>query len=298
MHASAYRLTVLALFVFAAGAAPADRYFARDTTPLAPPFSEFSRDDALAAIFPSYRAGSSAIEEIRDDDGSGPAHVGVAEAKTWPVAGGPYIVVRFTIITAPARGYAPCFDCGEDDGLAVLERRAGRLHAVATLYGDGPGTEGLSNPPSGSEWLDLAPYRFNATSTLIGVRSDHTTGDGDYAQVLNLFLLRGSNLEHVATFRTLAWHARLTSDTGARQTFSDVFEESRIIVAPRGGGEPNDLISRTRFLECKGEPGEIDLSACLREPGKIVTRDWTSERYRYSARGRYERIGRTGSPSN
>jgi hypothetical protein len=287
------RLAVLTLAAFVAGAAPTDPFFARDAAPLAAPFSAFTGEDALAAIFPSYRPGSSAVDEIRDDDGIGPAHVGVAEAEPWLVAGGPYVVVRFRISTTPARHDVPCFDCGENDGLAVLARRAGRLHAVATVYGDAPGAiDTLSNGPAGREWLDLAPYRFDATRTLIGVRSDHTTGDGDYAQALCLFLMRGAKLVPVATFHTEAWRAHLTGDVAGRETFSDVFEQSRIVVSPRGGGEPNDLVLQTRLLECRGQAGEIDTETCLRQPGKIVTRDWASERYRYTAARGYVRIGR------
>ncbi len=284
---SALRLllsTVAAIAIAGAAAARAgDEFSVSQTTPLPPPLERFTGQDALAAIFPSYRIGSSAIREIPSDD-PGVTHVGFAEAKPWHANGGKFVVVRFEIGTSKDYGARLCFPCLEENGLAVLDERAGRLHVVAAVYGnnrtapiDVAGIDGIA--------LDLAPYRFDARQTLIGVRQQHSSGPGDELEEwLYLFRVERSKLGLVGNLPLSAARVRPNDKSLDR-------EQAVVIVAPRSSAGPNDLLVRSRITRCAFAAHAAEPFACDPTHRQVVIRNWASERYRY-ANGTYKRVGR------
>lgn len=269
----------------AAGTAGAgvDEFDAPQTTRLPPPLTHFTGQDALAAIFPSYRIGHSAIREIPSDD-AGSTHVGFAEAKPWRANGGNFVIVRFEIGTFRKYGIKLCFPCLEEDGLAVLDERAGRMHVVAQAYGNND-TAPIIQAGIDDVWLDLAPYRFDARETLIGVRQIHTSGPGaELEEMLSLFRVIGSRLVTVGRLPLSAARVRPEDDSLDR-------EEAVVIVSARPGGGPNDLLVRSKITRCAFARRAAGF-ACDPAHRPVLIRDWTSECYRY-AKGNYNRIGRT-----
>lgn len=230
------------------------------------PFSRYSSNDVIAAVFPDFDGSTGRVAHLLNEQND-PSPIRLNQARLWRSGGGNYLVVMIDIARGDRRPktWDLCGNCAAASPMAVLRAVGGRLKLVAKQDDDFYQSSDGEDHSTGYEafWytghdndisFDLAPYRLNSEELLIGVRYQHMWIPAtSFSTTLILYRIEGGRIRKV--FENLVVDRSWTN--GPAQRFK-MEKTTSILSLIRTRGLYNQLVAVKKTRKCIADLDNYD----------------------------------------